>query len=115
MNTETLTAKLHAKADTDLRNKLDAAFKPWMDEANPHNNARPEIGQSKRLDNALKQIRLGATYVEPTQVPWIHDIATAHKEMLFAYLSPQWRDRYVAEFMKKVETIAEEIWEIQES
>jgi hypothetical protein len=106
MNPETLTQKLHAKSDSDLRAKIIAAT-AWIHDDLSHS-------EFTSGDNAdfLKLVSGSEIGNLLTKVPWIGSAINVFTETAFAYLRDKYRQRAVADFMAKVESMAEQMQEL---
>ncbi len=103
MTTDTITSKLHAKADADLRKKLEESTE-WVWAETGHNAIPPKIEEHEDIKNELKKCNYALS-----DMPWIGAVMMAFRAVAFAYLRDKWRNRYVAEFMGKVELMAQEL------
>lgn len=104
MNTDTITTRLHAKADADLRKKLNESVEWIWQETQYRSNSQPKMEDHNNVVTAINNA--GRKW---ETMPWIGSIISIFKEVAFAYLRDDWRKRYVSEFMGKVESMAEEM------
>lgn len=95
MKASTITERLHAKADADLKAKLKDSVE-WVWKQTGHTCTRPKLEDFPEVAMDGK-------------MPWIGHVSQLFESVAFAYLRDQWRDRYVSEFMAKVETMASEM------
>lgn len=105
MNTDTITTRLHAKADADLKAKLSESV-AWVWEQTGH-SGHPNPKLEDFPDVASQYTNDGQA--APKGMPWIGRILELFKAVSFAYLRDKWRNRYVAEFLGKVEAMAAEM------
>lgn len=106
MKTDTLTDRLHAKADADLRKKITESMQWILDESGYATRGNgPKIEDHPRVSDAMAS----QGQARPSAMPWIGSIQAVHTEVAFAYLRDKWRSRYVFDFMSKVEAMASEM------
>lgn len=104
MKTSTITERLYAKADKDLKARLnDSVSWVWNETGhschNPSLDDFPEVSKNFTNDGSAP----------PSKMPWIGRVLELFKHVAFAYLRDKWRDKYVADFMSKVEAMASEM------
>lgn len=105
MNTaSTITERLHAKADADLKAKLKQSVS-WVWDSTGYSIATPALEDFP--DVAANLINDGQP--TPSKMPWIGRIVELFTAVAFAYLRDKWRDKYVLDFMDKVEAMASEM------
>ncbi len=104
MKTDTITDRLHAKADADLRKKITESMK-WIWDETGHSSQHPKIEDFPNVSAAISNQGLP----KPASMPWIGAVQQVHTEVAFAFLRDRWRSRYVSEFMGKVEAMADEM------
>jgi hypothetical protein len=97
VNAETITQKLHARADAKLRAYCDSRFGDLLELCGGHSCARPEVTKE------LRQRAVNIGVKEPDQLPWHGAVWVHASEVLFLLLRDEWREREVAEFMNAVE------------
>ncbi len=95
----TLTELLHAKADRALTRYIGELLEPlFKDCQNLDAPAAVDLPQMP-----------GKGCAETVTRPWIGQYYTAYRDVAFAYLQPVWRDRYLAEFIAKTESVAADL------
>ena len=104
MQSHTITDRLHAKADTDLKSKLESSV-AWVWDSTGHSTAEPNLEEFPDVSNNFTNDGLQ----KPTKMPWIGRVLSLFKSVAFAYLRDKWRNQYVADFMGKVEAMASEM------
>ena len=104
MNADTITTRLHAKADADLKKKIAESVK-WIWEATQGmSGSMPKLVDHKDLETAMRN-----TGSKWESMPWIGGLLDVFKKVAFAYLRDKWRSQYVSDFMGKVESMAAEM------
>ena len=104
MKPSTITERLHAKADTDLKARLNDSVE-WVWKQTGHACTQPNLEDFPEVTAAYTNDGKTA----PSKMPWIGIVLNLFKAVAFAYLRDTWRDRYVSEFMAKVEAMASEM------
>lgn len=104
MKASTITERLHAKADADLKARLNDSVS-WVWDQTGCSRVYPDIKDFPEVVSHVTNDGLP----EPQKMPWIGRVLELFKSVAFAYLRDQWRDRYVSEFMAKVEAMASEM------
>ena len=104
MNQITITERLHAKADADLKAKLEQSVS-WVWDQSGYSSDRPNLDDFP--DVAANYSNDGQP--APSNMPWIGRIIALFKAVAFAYLRDKWRSQYVSDFMGKVEAMASEM------
>lgn len=104
MKADTLTDKLHAKADADLRKKIKDSLE-WIADEIGHPTTSPELEEFPRVQSAITN--MGRPKF--ASMPWFGNAQQVHAEVAFAFLRDKYRNRYVAEFMDKVNGMAAEM------
>lgn len=104
MQASTITERLHAKADTDLKTKLEASV-AWVWDTTGHSCHQPELEAFPEISKVFTNDGKAA----PAKMPWIGRVLELFKTVAFAYLRDKWRNQYVADFMGKVEAMASEM------
>jgi hypothetical protein len=100
MNAETLTQKIHARADRKLNLFLQSRFGEMFDLCGGHgSDKRPKLEDFPNVNLALKQCRM------PEVMPWSGSAIELSRAVCFAYMRDQWREREMEDFIKKVEGI----------
>ena len=105
MKASTITERLYAKADADLKYKLNESVK-WVWEQTGHSTEShptledfPDVVSNYTNDGQAK----------PNKMPWIGRVIELFKSVSFAYLRDKWRNQYVSDFMGKIEAVASEM------
>jgi len=92
MNTETLTQKLHDKADRELRERIRNSMDPiWK-----------ELGANGDWQRGK----------EGPKLPWPGPSGAEFEKVAFEYLCAPNRERAVSDFMAKVESMASQMEEL---
>lgn len=104
LNTETLTKKLHAKADRELRAKLKATFDQIWKDCDEGRPTRPKLEDWPLLKAAVKG----------NETPWLGDVWKTFLELAFAYQAPAAREKAVNDFMAQVENMQEQIASLEQ-
>ena len=106
MSTSSITERLHAKADADLKARLNESV-AWVWEETGHSSGRsnPDLTEFPEIKHHYTNDGQPA----PQKMPWIGRILELFKAVSFAYLRDKWRDKYVSDFMAKVEAVAGEM------
>lgn len=104
MQASTITERLYAKADKDLKAKLEQSV-AWVWDSIGHSTAQPNLEEFPDVSNNFTNDGVP----KPTQMPWIGRVLSLFKAVAFAYLRDKWRDQYVSDFMGKVEAMASEM------
>ena len=108
MKPETLTDKLHARADEKLSHYCEQRFGDLFNLCGAHHSEK-----KPQISSALKQ-HLQSLGAKNDKFPWHGSVWAIAREVLFATLQEAWREKEVAEFMSKVESMRDEIREIYE-
>lgn len=104
----TITDRLHARSDAKLRAFCATRFGDLFELCNGH-HATPRPAPSKELIN--QAVSLGIK--EPEKFPWHGAVWSHASEVLFLMLQTEWRDKEVADFMERVETVSAELEELR--
>ena len=104
MKADTLTERLHEKADADLRKKLKDSFR-WIADEIGCPTTSPELEEFPRVQSAV----MNAGRPKFTSMPWFGNAQQVHTEVAFAFLRDKYRSRAVSEFMAKVNNMAAEM------
>jgi len=104
MKVSTITERLHAKADADLKAKLEQSVS-WVWDQSGYSSDTPNLDDFP--DVAANYSNDGQP--APSNMPWIGRIIALFKAVAFAYLRDKWRSQYVSDFMGKVEAMASEM------
>lgn len=105
MQASTITERLYAKADADLKIKLDQSVSWVWDQTGHSTLVHPDIKDFPNVSSNYTNDGQPA----PAKMPWIGRVLGLFKEVSFAYLRDKWRNQYVADFMGKVEAMASEM------
>ena len=105
MNADTLTSRIHAQADAELRKKIDESFQWIWDETGHQNQKNPELDDFPKVQASI----MNQGRPKFTSMPWIGAVQSVHTEVAFAYLRDKYRSRAVNEFMAKVNGMAAEM------
>jgi hypothetical protein len=105
MKASTITERLHAKADADLKAKLEQSVSWVWDQIGYSTRTHPDIKDFPDVSSNYTNDGQPA----PAKMPWIGRTLGLFKEVSFAYLRDKWRDQYVSDFMGKVEAMASEM------
>ncbi len=97
---ESITEILHARSDRKLRARLEEAVAWAWKEGGQHNAKTP---------NSLNDLNhsLRGTGIEFSKMPWCGAISQVWVETQFLYLRDIFREKEVADFMQKVESVCE--------
>jgi len=101
--TDTITERIHAKADADLKKKLSESL-AWVWNETGHGCELPKLSDFPDVTSQITNT--GAA--TPTEMPWIGATSNQFAAVAFAYLRDKYRARAVADFMAKVESMAAE-------
>ncbi len=104
MKASTITERLHAKADADLKAKLEQSVS-WVLDQSGYSSDIPKLEDFPDVAASFTNDGRPA----PTKMPWIGCVIAMFKTVAFAYLRDRWRSRYISEFMGKVEAMASEM------
>lgn len=104
---ETLNEKLFAKADSELREKLHALFKPI--EVFAYNGLH-----SGKMDHAQPGSLSGGGYFTVLRDLWPPHMVEQAQKALFEGMRRNYRDEYVANFIAKVNSLGEQIESLQQ-
>lgn len=105
MKSSTITERLHAKSDADLKAKLAESTKWVWDQTGYSSASNPSLEEFP--DVTANYTNDGKT--APKEMPWIGRIIELFKAVSFAYLRDKWRNKYITDFMGKVEAMASEM------
>ncbi len=100
----TITEKLHAKADADLKAKLEQSVS-WVWDQTGYSSDTPNLEDFPDVAASFTNDGQPA----PSKMPWIGRVVAMFKAVAFAYLRDKWRSRYISDFMGKVEAMAGEM------
>ncbi len=107
MNTESITEKLHARAEAKLRTFCQQKFGGLFELCGEHRAERPEVSDE------LKQQGFNLGVKEPEKYPW-HGVVWAYaSECLFLMKQKEWREREVSEFMARIEQVSADVEELR--
>lgn len=106
---ETLTSKIHNQADRKLRAFLSDKLGDLFDLCGKHNADRVDFDSHPKLAELARSVGLP----EKTKNVWHGAVWPFAQELAFEMLKTDWRNRAVAEWMAKVERLAEETAEIK--
>jgi len=99
----TITERLHARSDTNLKDKLEKTTKWIWDERTE--GERPKLEDFPGVKTAYGNAGESA----PREMPWIGSIQQQFLTVAFAYLRDKYRDAAVTEFMDKINSMAAEM------
>lgn len=103
MNTETLTEKIYAKSDAELKKKI-ADSVAWIWNETGHTGIKPDANQLSEINGEL---RGSADFKEFEAMPWIGAATKRFEVIAFHYLRNKYRSQAIYDFMQKVESISE--------
>jgi len=106
MTPETITKKIHDKADKDLRDKINLHINALWKIADAHSTEKPTREGHPALDKALSL----AGY--KISVPWIGDINSVIRELAFSHARDKNRENATFAFMAKIEAMADQFEEL---
>lgn len=99
----TITERLHARSDSDLKAKLEMAAKWIWDERTQ--GERPKLEDFPGVKTAYSNAGESA----PREMPWIGSIQQQFLTVAFAYLRDKYREAAVTQFMDKINSMASEM------
>lgn len=105
MNTNSITVKLHKKADDELYHKINESLE-WIRKATGYSSTPPCKEAVEDFLKAVKGTTLGKRL---TTLPLISEAIKVMRETAFAYMRDANRERTVQEFMNKVEALSADI------
>lgn len=104
MKASSITERLYAKADNDLKSKLEQSV-AWVWDQSGHATDQPKLEDFPDIVSNYTNDAQPA----PQKMPWIGRVINLFKAVAFAYLRDKWRNQYVSDFMAKVEAMASEM------
>jgi hypothetical protein len=110
MKADTITQKLHERADVKLRAFCHTRFDDLFEMCEGTKGRRPAVTDSLKIKSS--QVFRGEK--DLVEFPWHGAVWGYASEVLFMMLRDKWREKEVADFIAMVESTAAEIEGLQE-